>query len=253
MDTRLKACMLVGLLGAAMITAPASGGTPASGSEAVEEYLMDHPEVLKRALANMQVWEREQRLAAMRSMVAANRPAITDTAAAVVGGNPAGDVTVYEFVDYNCGFCKAAAGTVSQAAKADGRVRVVYRMLPVLGEGSLAAAKVVLAAKMQDEGMALRLHDALLAFRSQVTAEVALRLAAEAGLDAARAEADAAGKEIASIVESGLEVGRRSGVEGTPTFVVGNRVLVGNVPASVLAEAIHETRRTSDADMKSGF
>lgn len=85
---------------------------------------MSHPEVLRRALANMQVWEREQQMAQMRSAVSANRGAIMDMASAVVAGNADGDVTIVEFLDYNCGYCKNVAGNLDQAVSADGKVKV---------------------------------------------------------------------------------------------------------------------------------
>lgn len=223
-------------------TAHAKPLKPDATDAKIEAYLMSHPEVLQRALANMQVWEREQQQVRMRNAISANRGAIMAEASAVVAGNPDGDVTIVEFLDYNCGYCKSVVGNLDQALKTDGKVKVVFKMLPILGDNSLQAAKLVLAAKEQGADKSVKLHDALIGYRGTVTKDVAVAEGRRIGIDMEQAVADAARPEIETAIRQSIETAKMVGISGTPTFVVGNEVFVGALPAEALQEKFRQAR-----------
>lgn len=209
----------------------------------IESYLMNHPEVLRRALANMQVWEREQQQVHMRNAVSTNRGAIMDVASAVVAGNIDGDVTIVEFLDYNCGYCKNVAGNLDRAVASDGKVKVVLKMLPILGDNSLQAAKLVLAAKEQGSDKALKLHDALIGYRGTVTKDVAVAEGRRIGIDMEKVVADAAKPEIETAIRQAIDTAKTVGISGTPAFLLGEEVFVGALPAEALVEKFRRARQ----------
>lgn len=216
-------------------------GDGLSNDDAIGRYLMTHPEVLKRALINMQDHERQQQQAAMKTAVKENRTAVLDVGPAVVDGAVEGDVTLVEFLDYNCGYCKNVAGNVTALLKADSRVRVLYRMFPILrNEGSKFAAAFVIAVKEDNPTQALALHHALMGYKGQVDQETVLRLAGEVGIniDGAKARMVAAGQ----VIDAAIGLGHRLGISGTPSFIVGDEVFVGAQGPEELAARVAAAR-----------
>ncbi len=219
------------LLGAgAMLWWSGGGGRDARGGEAIRAYLLDHPEVIQEAMGRLQ--EREA-----GRQVAANRPAIETPVGSAWAGNPKGDVTVVEYYDYNCGYCRASFPTIRQLVAAEPGVRIVYRELPVLAQSSLVAARASLLAAHQ--GRFARFHDALYAAGPVSDATIAAAERA-AGVDAAHAaDADqAADTEI----RANLAMQQRLGLAGTPSWVIGDRVLTGAQTLDQLRSAVATAR-----------
>jgi len=243
--TRLTIVSLCAAL--AMLPVEASSATLKKSGDItdakIEAYLMNHPEVLRRALANMQGWEQQQQMAQMRSAISANRGAIMDVASAVVAGNHDGDVTIVEFLDYNCGYCKNVAGNLDRAVAADGKVKVILKMLPILGDNSLQVAKLVLAAKEQGADKAVKLHDALIGYRGTVTKDVAVAEGRRIGIDMEKAVADAAKPEIEAAIRQSMDTAKIVGIAGTPTFLLGDEVFVGALPSEALQEKFRRARQ----------
>src|SRR6476646_9616334 len=171
----------------------------------IREYLVSHPEVLQEAMAEL---EKRQTLAEAEKNKAAvknNAATLFDSSHQVVVGNPQGDVTLVEFFDYNCGYCKRALSDMIDLMKDDGKLRVVLKEFPVLGPGSIEAAQVAVAARMQDKTgkKYLDFHQKLLGGRGQADKARALAAAKEAGFDVARLEKDMNSEEAkATIAES---------------------------------------------------
>ncbi|TKB69806.1 MAG: DsbA family protein, partial [Nitrospira sp.] len=154
--------------------------------EIVQQYIKDHPEVIEASLAALDARRTAEEKERVRKVIATRQADLLHDPSSPVSGNPTGDVTLVEFFDYRCGFCKRVAAAVAQLQKDDPRVRVVYKDFPILGEPSELAAKGALAAKAQ--GKHLVFHEALLATKTEITKDELMRLAGEVGVDVKRLE-----------------------------------------------------------------
>jgi protein-disulfide isomerase len=213
-----------GLVGAGAVAALDRPG------DEVRDYLLAHPEVIPEAMQKLQ--ERE----AGRS-VSANRAAITTPFGSAFAGNPKGDVTLVEYYDYNCGYCRASLPAIRQLVAEDPRLRVVFRELPILAESSRSAARISLVAATQGKFNAF--HDALYAGGRVSDATIAAA-ARTAGVDTGRLAALA--PRIDAEIARNMETAARLGVTGTPSWVVGDRVLSGALPVEELKRAIAAAR-----------
>ncbi len=226
---RALPALLVAALLAALPSAGCSAETPADKAfgERVRAYLLAHPEVLKEALAKLQAKEDAQEAATAKQAIADHRAAIERDRRDFVGGNPTGPVTVTEFFDYRCPYCKVAAPALPAFLKGHPTVRLVYKEFPILSQSSENAAKLALAAKLQ--GRYEPVHQAFMKAPSLDAAatEAILR---DNGVDVARAKADAASPAIAKQVEEVRTLARTIGVNATPTFIVGDKLSNGWAP-----------------------
>jgi protein-disulfide isomerase len=213
-----------GLVGAGAVAALDRPG------DEVRDYLLAHPEVIPEAMQKLQ--ERE----AGRS-VSANRAAITTPFGSAFAGNPKGDVTLVEYYDYNCGYCRASLPAIRQLIAEDPKLRVVFRELPILAESSRSAARISLVAAAQGKFNAF--HDALYAGGRVSDASIAAA-AKTAGVDTGRLAALA--PRIDAEIARNMETAARLGVTGTPSWVVGDRVLSGALPVEELKRAIAAVR-----------
>lgn len=223
----------------ALLTALALASLPALGCSAAESpadkafgervraYLLAHPEVLKEALAKLQAKEEADEAATARKALADHRAAIERDGRDPVGGNPTGAVTVTEFFDYRCPYCKVAAPSLPAFLKAHGQVRFVYKEFPILSQESEDAAKLALAAKLQ--GKYEPVHQAFMK-APRLDAAIVESILKENGVDVARAKADAASPAIAKQIEDVRNLARATGVNATPTFVVGDKLSNGWAP-----------------------
>ena len=160
-------------------------------------------------------------------------------------GNPQGDVTVVEFFDYNCAFCKRAMADMTDLMKGDGKVKFVLKEFPVLGEGSTQAAQVAVAVRMQDKTGGkkyLEFHQKLLGGRGQADKARAMAVAKEVGLDMARLEKDMASDEVKNTLQESFKIAEALGLNGTPSYVVGSDVVIGAVGLPALKERVNSTR-----------
>ena len=225
---------LTALAAGALATAAATGGTtpvPATDKAAIEkivrDYILEHPEILPEAMQRLQ--ERE-----IGKAVAANRAAIETPFAGAWEGAEKPDVTIVEFFDYNCGYCRASLPDIDRLLKEDPGLRIVYREFPVLGPDSEAAARVSLAAAKAGKYPAF--HRALFAAGRPDAATVA-KVARSLGIDPQGAAAEAQ-REI----DANLSLQRALDLRGTPSWVIGNKVLGGAVGYEALKAAVAEAR-----------
>ena len=210
----------------------------------IKEYLIAHPEVLQESMSEL---EKRQALAEAEKAKAAvkdNAAALFDSSHQVVIGNPQGDVTMVEFFDYNCGYCKRALSDMVDLMKDDSKLRVVLKEFPVLGPGSVEAAQVAVAARMQDKSgkKYLDFHQRLLGGRGQADKARALAAAKDAGFDMARLERDIASPEVKATLDENLKLAEQLGLNGTPSYVVGNDVVVGAVGLPALKDKVKAAR-----------
>jgi protein-disulfide isomerase len=235
------------LLALAIVAAPqaASAQTFSDGQRGeietiVKSYLIAHPEVLEEAMAELNkrqaAAEEEKHLASITQ----NSEAIFNSPRNVTLGNKNGDVTFVEFFDYNCGYCKRAMTDMIELMKADPKLKVVLKEFPVLSDGSVDAAKVAVAVRMQDPGGAkyLDFHQRLLGGRGPADKARALAAAKEAGLDVARLEKDMASPEARATIDENFKLAESMGMNGTPSYVIGKQVVVGAIGVDGLKEKI---------------
>jgi protein-disulfide isomerase len=206
----------------------------------IREYLLANPDVLEEVSAELNKRQAVAEAAKQSSAVKKHSEALFKSPRGVVVGNPQGDVTFVEFFDYNCGFCKKAMIDMMDLLKADPKVRVVLKEFPVLGQSSVEAAQVGVAVRMQDTTgkKYLDFHQKLLNSRGQIDKAKAVSAAKESGLDMARLEKDMASPEIKATLEENFKMAEDIGLNGTPSYVIGEQVVVGAVGLPTLKEKI---------------
>ena len=159
-------------------------------------------------------------------------------------GNPQGDVVFVEFFDYNCGYCKRALSDMTELMKTDPKLKVVLKEFPVLGPGSLEAAKVATAARIQDKSgkKYLDFHQRLMGGRGQADKARALAAAKDAGFDVAKIEKDLESEEVKASLQESFKIAQALGLNGTPSYVIGDKVIIGAVGLEALQEGINTAR-----------
>jgi protein-disulfide isomerase len=208
--------------------------------ELVHAYLLEHPEILQDMANKLDAKQKEAEASARMTSLKGHAPELFHNAADAVIGNPKGDVTMVEFMDYNCSWCKKSVKEVQALVDKDKNVRVVMKEFPIFGAGSEYAAKAALAAVRQ--GKYWQLHQALFASESKVTAEVVDKIAAEQGLDVAKMKADMQDPVIAANIRSTQILAQTLLFTGTPAFVVDDKVSPGYVAIDVLQAMLTTVR-----------
>jgi protein-disulfide isomerase len=211
----------------------------------VKEYLLSHPELLQEVMSELEKRQAVAEAEKHRAAVKQYSEAIFSSPRQVTLGNAQGDVTIVEFFDYNCGYCKRAMSDMLELMKNDAKLKFVLKEFPVLGEGSMQAAQVAAAVRMQDKSGGkkyLEFHQKLLTGRGQADKARALAAAKEAGFDVARIEKDIAGEEVKATLEESFKLAEALGLNGTPSYVVGNDVVVGAVGLNTLKEKVNAAR-----------
>jgi protein-disulfide isomerase len=214
---------------------PAAGiatGERAAIEQIVREYILAHPEILPEAMENLQQRENAQALSGIRDQVFAPFPG-------AVLGNPQGKVTLVEFTDFACGYCRTSVKHIEALVAANPDLRVVIRELPILSPASADAAKMALAAAAQGKYAAF--HHAMFA-AGQPGPETIAAAASAAGIDPARAQQTIADPRIETELTRNVEFARALGFNGTPSWIVGDTLLSGAVGEERLAEAIAAAR-----------
>jgi protein-disulfide isomerase len=211
----------------------------------IRDYLLRNPELLQEVIQEMERRQAQAEAEKHREAIKEHAQALFNSNRQVVLGNPQGDVTMVEFFDYNCGFCRKALEDKLALVKADPKLRLVLKEFPVLGEGSTQAAQIAVSVRMQDKTGGkkyLEFHQKLFASRGQIDKARALAVVREVGLDATRAERDMASDEVRLTLEEGFKLAEALGINGTPTYVLNGQVVVGAVGIEKLREAINTVR-----------
>lgn len=245
---RLSALALVALPALFLAAGPAAAFTDAEKKELggiIREYLIQNPEVLQEAISVLESRQMVADATQRSKAVAELKPLLLASPRGIVAGNPQGDVTLVEFFDYNCGFCKRALAETIALVQADSRIRLVLKDFPVLTQGSVEAAQVAVALKMQVQGAKyLEFHTRLLGGRGQADRARALEVAREIGADMPRLERDMGSAQVRATLAENARLAEQLRINGTPSYVVGDEVVVGAVGADKLRENIVRARAT---------
>jgi protein-disulfide isomerase len=210
----------------------------------VKAYLIAHPEVIQEVMTEIEKRQAEAEAEKHKEGVKQYSKVLFYSPRQVTLGNPDGDVTMVEFFDYNCGFCRRALVDMLDLMKADPKLRVVLKEFPVLGPGSVEAAQVAVAVRMQDKDgkKYLEFHQKMLTSRGQADRARALAVAKEVGLDMGRLEKDMASDEAKETIDENLKMAEALGLNGTPSYVIGTDVVVGAVGLTALKEKVAAAR-----------
>ena len=236
------ASIALALLGAPVVVfAQGFSDTQRSDIEAIiKNYLVSHPEVLEEAMAELTKRQTAAEAQKHEESITKNASLIFNSPRGVTIGNKDGDVTFVEFFDYNCGYCKRAMTDMLDLMKNDPKLKVVLKEFPVLSDGSVDAAKVAVAVRMQDPTgqKYLDFHQKLLGGRGPADKARAMAAAKEAGLDTAKIEKDLASPEVKATIEENFKLAEDMGLNGTPSYVIGKQIVVGAVGLEGLKEKI---------------
>lgn len=236
----LAAVFLSGLLNAARAQTAGPLTDKPTLKKMISEVLEENPQLLLEALESLR-----------KKVEAGQAPGATDTLGALrnelerdpgtyIAGNPQGDITIVEFFDYRCGFCKRAAPIVRQLLKQDGNIRVALKEFPILGPDSVIAARAAIAAMEQDKYAPF--HDALMASQGPLGEERVLRIATDAGLDAAKLRQAMNDPKIEKIISRNREIAESLGISGTPSFIIGDTLAPGYVELEELQKLVAAAR-----------
>jgi protein-disulfide isomerase len=210
----------------------------------VHDYLIAHPEVLQEAMAELEKRQGMAESEKHKAAVKENAQELFSSPRQVVLGNPQGNVTFVEFFDYNCGYCKRAMTDMLTLMKDDPKLKVVLKEFPVLGPGSVEAAQVAIAVRMQDKTgkKYIEFHQKLLGGRGQADKAHAMAVAKEIGMNIPQIEKDLAGAEVKATLQESFKLAEALGLNGTPSYVIGSDVVVGAVGLPALEEKINNAR-----------
>ncbi len=243
---------LAAFLIAAPIPAPAEPFDITSMNDAQREafraevraYLLDNPEIIIEVIRLLE--ERQARAQQLddAALIAVNADEIFNDGFSWVGGNPEGDVTIVEFSDYRCPYCRKAHPEVAELIRQDGNIRLIYKEYPILGEGSLTASRFAIATMLTHGPEAYHeVSNALMEMRGEPTTEALKAIAERLGLDAAEIALKMADDEVETIIRRNQELGQRLRINGTPTFIVEDQFLRGYVPLDGMKQVVAEIRR----------
>lgn len=232
--------LLLGLTAMAGAQQPPAQRSVEDIEKIVREYLLKNPEVIFEAVDRHR--EKQRRLQADRDRTAVRRhaKALLEDPDSFVGGNPDGDVTLVEFFDYRCGYCRQFAPLLTSIMKQDPKLRVVYKEFPVLGPDSFRAAQAALAAR--DQGYYLEFHEALMAADAPLTDEAVMTVARAVGLDVDRLKRDMETPKVLNILGNNHRLAEALAIDGTPTLIVGDSIVRGAIPMADLAALIARAR-----------
>jgi protein-disulfide isomerase len=244
MFTRALAAAAVCLfLSPALAQAPTSPSSPdrAAIEKIVREYLLKNPEVLVEAMDELRRRQEVAASEASKQAIGAYRKDLLEDEATPVGGNVKGDVTLVEFFDYHCGYCKQVHEPMQTLMREDKNLRVVYKEMPILSPESRIAAAGALAARKQ--GKYVEMHNALMSARGKLTKDRVLAVAKEQKLDVAKLEKDMELPEIQAALNRNLQLAQQLGVDGTPAFIIGDQFAPGALPIEQLRAMVAQARK----------
>ncbi|MBN9061230.1 MAG: disulfide bond formation protein DsbA [Rhizobiales bacterium 65-9] len=251
----------IALSAAALGTAPAlaqqAQSSPAQGFNAtqklaieaiIKEYLMRNPEILRDALMELESRQRDAEKVAQKQALEEQRAALLSDQGSIVVGNPQGDVTLIEFFDYNCGYCKKSLADMQSLVKNDPKLRVVLRDFPILGPDSVEASKIATVVKQHLKGdKYFDFHVKLMSTRGRAGKERALEAAKEAGLDPVKIAAEAESPAVVAGIQRTLQIAEALSINGTPAFIIGDEVIAGAVGEGPMKDAIKSVRQCGKA------
>lgn len=206
----------------------------------VLQTIRDNPEIVMEAIRVLQAREEQAQLDQAQAVLSANRAALDNDPNAPVLGNPDGDVTVVEFFDYNCGYCRRTFNDVHALIKADDNVRLVMREWPILGEESVYAARAALASRAQ--GKYEEFHNALMGFEGRANETSVGIIAVELGIDIEQLKRDMEAPEVVAHIQTSLQLTQALNLNGTPAFIFGDQLVPGAIELEQMQALVAQSR-----------
>jgi protein-disulfide isomerase len=245
MPMRLLICLAAALLAATPLARAADAVTPAQKSafeQIIHDYILQHPEVVIEALQSAEDKMKAQGEERARAAVVERRQELLEDPTAPVAGNPKGDVTIVEFFDYRCPYCKQVEPALEALLKEDRQLRIVYKGLPILGKDSVYATRAALAARKQAKYD--KFHAAMMAAKGQIDEKIILQVAASTGLDVERLKSDMNASEIDDVIKRNYDLAQALDIHGTPAFVIGGELVPGAIDIATMKQKIAAARKS---------
>ncbi len=212
----------------------------------IRAYLLENPEVIMEAVAVLEQRETAAQAESDVQMIEDHAEAIFNDGYSWVGGNPEGDVTLVEFMDYRCGYCRRAAPDVDDLVEFDGNIRFVIKEFPILGEQSMTSARFAIATKQVAGDDAYKdVHDALITFGGDIDETALTRISETLGLDTDAILAQMESPDVTEVIAENHQLAKSLGISGTPSFVMGDQMLRGYVPREQMEVIAAEIRADS--------
>jgi protein-disulfide isomerase len=212
--------------------------------EIIKSYLINNPEVMVEIQTALESKMEKIQSEKMQVAITQNAAELFRSVNAPTAGNPKGDITLVEFFDYNCGYCKKALPDLASVVAKDKNVKIVMKEFPILSKGSEEASKVALAAKMQNKYW--EFHSAMMENQGQANEAVALKVAEKIGLNVAKLKVDMASAEVKKEIDDTRKLAQKMGIQGTPHFMIGDRVIPGAPEGlgELLLQTVSEVRKS---------
>lgn len=239
----LAAVAVAGLLASPVAAQDIGDAERKRVEQIVREYLLSNPEVLVDSLRNFEQKRQAETQKAATAALVANRDAIERDPTTPVAGNPKGDVTVVEFFDYRCGYCKKVVPTLQALLKNDANVRVVFKEFPILGPESQKAAEAAQAVWKIEPGKYLAFHVALMESRGALDEARIMEIAKSVGIDPGKLKTAMADPAVAKKLKDNIELAQKLQIGGTPAFIVGDQLMPGAVDLDTLQDAVRSARK----------
>lgn len=214
---------------------------PAVINPMIESYLLSDPKLLQRMSDALETTMRSEAAETTRTAMAQYRTAIFESPTDVVLGNPEGDVTLVEFFDYNCGYCRSALPDMAALLSEDPNLKIVLKEFPILSNESIDAARVAVLVGQEDVDY-WQFHEALFSSRGKVDKETALTAAADLGLSQVDLELRMGEPSVARSIQKSFEIAQALGITGTPTYIIGDEIIPGAIGADELRSRIADMR-----------
>ena len=240
--------LLAGPLGhapslAAEAQAPLSGAQEEAIKKLVKKYLIEHPEIIVEAMERLRALREKKQKEAVKAALVAKRQEIYGDEHSPTAGNTKGDVTIVEFFDYQCGYCKGVVDRLMKTIKADGKIKMIFKEFPILGPQSVFASRAALAAKKQ--GKYFEFHNAMMKLKGQVTQVSVFAVAKSVGIDTKQLAKDMRDPAIEKALRANFALARSLHINGTPAFIIGDQLVPGAVNQQMLESYIEQARKKS--------
>jgi len=208
----------------------------------IHEYLLKNPEVMLESIRRHQIRQEQAELDQKRQLVKKLGKELRHNASSPVAGNPDGNVTIVEFFDYRCGYCKTVLPTIQKLLKDDGNIRYVLKEFPILGPDSVTAAKAALAVWELSPDQYMPFHTAIMTARGQLTENRISKIAAKFGINSGKLKSKMNSKTVVNELQQNMQLAQQLGISGTPAFIIGDELAPGAIDINTMRHLVAAAR-----------